>query len=194
MHFQFPQYQVEIVVRLGAGAEKAGRNARHRRRADAGAIPIQRRAGGKGDGVAFNDDRGRRAAGPVGALHAPADALHHPHILPRRQQRIVAGDHRLGSRGHLRLAHPAVNPQVAQGVVQAVNVPIQAESAAAESAGSVKNGVPVQKPPVVDGDAHLAGRLQRSVVINHHFRCRCHRQNLRRRCCYFLVIPAQAGI
>ena len=138
-------------MRLGARAEETGRDARHRRRTDAGSVAVQRGAGGKGYGVALNNDRRRDAAGPVGRFHAPADALHYPHILSGGQQRVVVGHNRFGGIGHFRFAHPAVNPQVAQRVVKPVDVAVKPKSSAAESAGSVKDGVAVQKAPVVDG-------------------------------------------
>ena len=162
-------------MRLGPRAEEPGRDARHRRRADAGAVAVQRSAGREGDGMALDDDGGLRAAGAIGSLHAATDALHDPHVLTRWQQGVVVSDDGLGGLGHLFLAHANVDAQVAQGVVQAVNVAVQPEGLAAESTGCVEHRVTVQKPPVVYGEANLTPRHHLPVEIDDHFVC--HHQN-----------------
>ena len=170
LYLQFAHNQVQVVMGLGPGAEEAGWHPGYGGSGNADAIPVEGSAAGERDGVGFNQDGGAHFGAGFGGFDAPADALHYPQVLVGRQQRVVMVNHFQRPPLHCCRADPRVNPQVAQGVVEAGNVLAQLEGLAVEGAGGVENCVAVDETPVADGYADVFFRLQFAVEIDDIFR------------------------
>ena len=104
-------------------------------------------------------------------LDTAADPLHHPHVLVVRQQGVVVADHLQRPPLHLVFTHARIDPEIAEGVVQPVNVFPESEGSAIEGAGSVEGGVAVDEPRVPDRDSDLAFRTQPTIEEYDILRC-----------------------
>ena len=170
---------VEVVVRLGPGAEAVRRRAPHGRHDDPDAVAVERGPLAERERQALDDHgRPRLPEGrAVRGIEPPGHALGHPVVVVRLEEREVLVEDLLGDPLELLEPDARIDAEVAERAIEAVEVLLQAEDAVPEGPRRVEHRVAVLEAAIPERDPHVPLEDDPAVEVRDSLACcLCHRR------------------